>query len=239
VLLCYLAACRAGTIEAVRETVSLLWDWLDASDEDIARDAQFLTLDARDRAQLGNARAEDFLPLFDLAESGKKVWMLPNLQCLTNIYGRINQSRTKSLDGVPFVHDEQLQYAKVLRESKALMEQLAGQYAIPVVPFADYQLKGRADLQFASYREEPCLQAADLLAGCGMRYARDAMRPMRRVDRALRDAFFDLLGISDPVRAIGVNLVFTQRALDNMDLPTFQTPWELPSRKARDHGKPR
>lgn len=221
VLLSYIAACRSGSIQSVRATIVLLWSWLDRSDEETARIAQLLTMRARDRASDGGANAEAFLPLFDLTAAGKKVWFLPNLQSLTNIYARINMSRSGSLDGISIIHDEQLQYAKVLEDSKALMEGLAAEGTLPVVPFADYHITGSAKLSFATFREEPCLQAADLIAGCAMRFVRDAMRPKGRVDPVLRQAFFDLLATSDPFRATGVNLVFTYHRLHHMGVPTF------------------
>lgn len=224
VLLSYLAACRAETIDSVREMLALLWTWLDKSGEDAARNAQVLTLYARDRARNTYARAEDFLPLFDLAETGKKVWILPNLQCLTNIYARVNLSQPQGLEGICLVHDEQLQYAKVLSDSKTLMERLAVANDVPVVPFADYRLRGRAELLFATCREEPCLQAADLIAGCAMRYARDVARSSGRAEPALRDAFFALLDTADPFRGAGVNLVFSDRALAQMRIPTLRPP---------------
>lgn len=128
---------------------------------------------ARDRVRKSSAKAEEFLPIADESATGKKVWMLPNLQCLTNIYARLNQSRPASLDGVQLVHDEQMQYAKVLQDSKTLMEQLAAEAALPNVPFADYRLRGRGGLVFATGKIVSCLQEADILAGCAMRFARE------------------------------------------------------------------
>jgi hypothetical protein len=128
---------------------------------------------ARDRVRKSSAKAEEFLPITDESATGKKVWMLPNLQCLTNIYARLNQSRPASLDGVQLVHDEQMQYAKVLQDSKTLMEQLAAEAALPNVPFADYRLRGRGGLVFATGKIVSCLQEADILAGCAMRFARE------------------------------------------------------------------
>lgn len=221
VLKAYLAACRSQSIASVNATIDLLWDWLDHSDEDIARTAQVLTMYARDRSRVRGAQSEPFLPIADETVSGKKVWMLPNLQCLTNVYARVNRSLPHGLQGVTLVHDAQLQYAKILEDSKALMEKLAAARAIPVVPSADYDLRGQADLAFATAREEPCLQAADILAGCAMRFAQDGLRSNGRVDATLRSAFLDILGTVDPVRATGVNLVMSHGVIDQLGLPRF------------------
>ena len=54
-----------------------------------------------------------------------------------------------------------------------------------------------------------------------MRYVKEALDDVRRPDAKARDAFFALLGASDPVRATGVNLVMTRRDLARARIPTF------------------
>lgn len=81
-----------------------------------------------------------------------------------------------------------MQYAKVLVDSKALMEKLSDDAALPIVPFADYRLRVRADLVFTTGISEPCLQAADILAGCAMRFARGS-----RARKGLRSAFDQMI----------------------------------------------
>lgn len=214
VLMAYIAACEAPSVSAVAVVIDLLWDWLEQSDEEIARTTQFLTMFARDRVREASAKAEDFLPIADETEAGKKVWMLPNLQCLTNIYARLNQSRPAGLDGAQLIHDEQMQYAKVLVDSKALMERLSDEAALPIVPFADYQLRGRGDLVFTTGRSEPCLQAADILAGCAMRFARDS-----QARKGLRPAIDQMIDAANPFQATGINLVMSTRLLERLGAP--------------------
>jgi hypothetical protein len=219
VLLDYLALCRDPCIDGIRALLDRLWAWLDASDEDEARVAQFLTMGARDRARLPAADAATFLPIHDLTAAGRKVWMLPNLQSLTNIYARINQSHRSGLDGVTLIHDVQLQYDEVLGGAKVQMEQLADIGAVMPLPFADYRLAGRAAMRFSTASDDPGLQAADILAGCAMRFAREARMGKKRGDARMREAFHALLALSDPWRAQGINLVFTYRALAQMGIP--------------------
>jgi hypothetical protein len=207
------------SVTSVAAVIDLLWHWLDRSDSEIARTAQVLTMFARDRVRKSTAKAEDFLPIADESATGKKVWMLPNLQSLTNIYARLNQSRPVSLDGAQLVHDEQMQYAKVLEDSKALMEQLAAEAAVPIVPFADYHLRGRGNLVFATGKIEPCLQAADILAGCAMRFARDGQARKGRVDTPLRAAFDQMIDAGNPMQATGINLVMSARLLETLGIP--------------------
>src|SRR3546814_20713563 len=132
------------------------------------------------------------------------VWMLPNLTCLTNIYARINLSRPGGLGGITLVHDEQLQYGRILADTKALMEDLARQGNAPSALFADYDLSGAADLRFVASTSDIRLQAADLLAGCAMRFARDAMARPRKLRPKLRDAFFALLGLTAAAQGGGI-----------------------------------
>lgn len=219
VLLAYISACKALSVTSVAAVIDLLWDWLDRSDAKIARTAQVLTKFARDRVRKPSAKAEEFLPIADESAAGKKVWMLPNLQCLTNIYARINQSRSVNLDGVQLVHDEQMQYAKVLEDSKTLMEQLATKAALPSVPFADYRLRGHGDLIFATGKNEPCLQAADILAGCAMRFARDGNAQKGRIEKQLRTVFHRMIDAGSPMQATGINLVMSTRLLETLGVP--------------------
>jgi len=219
----YLTACRTPEIEAVREAVDALWDWLETRDEEIARTTQVLTMFARDKAKRADADPLNFLPLADTGPTGKPVWMLPNLQCLTNIYARINQWSGRGLNGLELVHDDQLQYEGVLRDAKALMESLASEDAYPWVRFADYQLGGTAGLRFAKSEDEPCIQAADILAGFSMRHIRRSCERPGKTPASERAAFFDLLGLSNPLAATGVNLVMTMRDLRRIEIPTLSS----------------
>lgn len=222
ILLAYLAACRSETIAAVLTSVVCLREWLEKSNADVvARLIQMRALDALERVLEDDANPADFLPIADISNTGRKVWMLPNLQCLTNAYARVNLASPHGLDGVRFIHDEQLQYGKVLVDATALMEKLAAEDGLPIVPFADYRLIGRADFTFRSWQTEPCLQAADLIAGCAMRYARVAMQTPRSVEPAMQRAFNALLGFCDPQRGTGLNFVFSRKMLWRMRVSTF------------------
>ena len=173
---------------------------------------------ARDRTREADVSVEDFLPIADRGPAGRAVWMLPNLQSLTNLYGRVNLSR-RSLDGVTLVHDVQLQYGGILEAAKEQLEGMSALGALPFTPFADYGLRSRADLTFATASQEPCLQAADILAGCAMRFGRGAFGRKSAVRSDLRAAFMAIFDAGDPYRATGVNLVMSDRALMRLDLP--------------------
>lgn len=217
----YVAACDAPAIEQVRAALDALWAWIDTENHDTARLVQVMTMYARDRSQAAGADATAFLPIADLGPGGKPIWMLPNLQCLTNIYARLNRCVGDEIAGAEFVHDEQLQYGQVLDDAKVLMESLVVEAAVPPMPFADYRLRGTATLVFAKSTAEPCIQAADILAGFAMRFVKDALENPSSVDARSRSAFFDLLGACDPFRATGINLVMTRRDLHRAGIPVF------------------
>jgi len=217
VLLGYLGACRSRSLDDVASVLDGLWWTADRSDEDIARVVQVLAMLARDRTREAGAVAEDFLPIADEGPTGRAVWMLPNLTSLTNLYGRVNQSR-RSLVGVTLVHDVQLQYGGVLDAAKAQLEDLSACGAMPFTPFADYGLRGRAELTFATAIDEPCLQAADVIAGCAMRFGRGAFRRGGAAGSPLRDAFTAIFDAGDPFRATGVNLVMSDKGLTRLRL---------------------
>lgn len=221
VLEAYVAACEAPAIEKVRAAIDALWSWIDTEDHETARLVQAMTLYARDRSRAANADPAAFLPLAEAGPRGKSIWMLPNLQCLTNIYARINLCLGDGIAGAELVHDEQLQFGGVLEDIKVLMESLSDA-AVPFTPFADYRLRGTAVLSFAGSTVEPCIQAADILAGFAMRFVKDALKRPSQVALDDRAAFFGLLGASDPIRGTGVNLVMTDRDLELAGVPTFQ-----------------
>lgn len=216
----YLEACRAPSIEKVRIAVQALWDWLETRDEEIARTAQILTMFARDRARREDADPLGFLPLADIGPGGRPVWILPNLQCLTNIYARINLWAGRRVKDLQLIHDAQIQYESVLRDAKALMEALGGEGAQVWTPFADYGVKESASLRFAASGEEPSIQAADIVAGAVMRCLRRGLEDtalLSEQDEALLEALVDL---GNPFTASGVNFVMTARDLERIGVPT-------------------
>lgn len=217
VLLGYLGACRSRLLEDVAKVLDEIWWALDRSDDDVARLAQVFAMYTRDRTREPFVAAEEFLPLADNGPTGRAVWMLPNLHSLTNIYGRINQSR-HSLDGVTLVHDVQLQYGTVLSKAKAQLEDLSKHSAMPFTPFSDYELRGQSELMFATSLEEPCLQAADLIAGCAMRFGRSAFGRQGMAGSLLREAFMAIYDTGDPFRATGINLVMSDLSLGRLQL---------------------
>ena len=148
-----------------------------------------------------------FLPPTDLNRFGKPVSMLPNQTCFTNICARINRSRGGNMSGVRIIHDEQLETANILCDSKLKLEQIKATSFRPYTPFADYLLDGEATLEFASSHQELGIQLADVLAGTAMRFYRELTREQPDVQPAIARLIGKLLLLSDRVTSCGVNLV--------------------------------
>ena len=147
---------------------------------------------------------EHFVPPPDRNKRGKDVWMLPNQSSFANVCARINLFRGGTMAGVRLVHDQQLEVADILRDSKARMERLRqGSFT----PHADYLLTGESALEFANSSEEFGVQIADVVAGTTMRFYRDMMRASGEIHPAIERAMMAVLRRTDPTTSWGVNLV--------------------------------
>jgi len=148
-----------------------------------------------------------FLPPIDLNRHGKRVWMLPNQSSFANICARINLFRGGDMAGVRLVHDQQLEVAKILRDTKEKLEMLKDTAFRPFTPSADYLITSKATLEFGVSHEQFGIQIADVIAGATMRYFRDEMRRPQEVHPALKHAMKAVLRLSNSDSGWGVNLV--------------------------------
>lgn len=137
---------------------------------EVAHAAGVAYVEARNSSHISFER---FIPPADRNRGGKPVRMLPNQTCFTNICARINVLRGGRLKGVRLVHDEQLEVANILVESKAKMETFKDSSFRPYTPHADYLVDDGATLSFDKSGDEPGIQVADILTGTAMRFCRD------------------------------------------------------------------
>ena len=169
--------------------------------------------DFRSEAAESDSAFERYLPIPDEGLSGKRIWMLPSLTSLTNIYARINLYRNGATAGVTLLHDEQLHFEAILRDAKATLEWLAATNAAPRVRFADYKVIEDAALEFGRSQDHAGIQAADVLAGFVMRYVRDILVEKMPADPCAREAFHKIVGLGNPRRGLGVNFVMPTQNL--------------------------
>ncbi|NJM34388.1 MAG: DUF3800 domain-containing protein [Rhodomicrobium sp.] len=156
---------------------------------------------------------ERYLPIPDEGLSGKRIWMLPSLTSLTNIYARINHYRDGAMAGVTLLHDEQLHFEAILHDAKATLERLAATNEAPRVRFADYAVIKGAELEFGQSRDHAGIQAADVLAGFVMRYVRDVLVGKMPADPCASETFHKIVGLGNPRRGLGVNFVMPTQNL--------------------------
>ena len=170
--------------------------------------------DFRSEAAKSDHAFERYLPIPDKGSSGKRIWMLPSLTSLTNIYARVNLYRRGAMTGVTLLHDEQLHFEAILHDAKATLERLAATDAAPKVRFADYGVIKGAALEFGQSHDHAGIQAADVLAGFMMRYVRDVLLGTKPAGPGAQQAFHKIIGLGNPQRGLGVNFVMpTQKLL--------------------------
>jgi hypothetical protein len=178
---------------------------------------QLLRDNAADFADDTNPRACNWLPLPDISVTGRPISMLPGLSALTNIYARLNRFRGGALTGVRLVHDEHMLYGDILRDAKAVMEQLSVDGVLPPLPNADYTLSEHAKLAFASSAKTLGIQAADVLGGFVMRFVRDCQYG-EHPSRERQNVMARILELSHPARAVGLNFVMSHHQLARMGI---------------------
>lgn len=169
--------------------------------------------DFRSEAAASGHAFERYLPIPDEGSSGKRVWMLPSLTSLTNIYARINLYRGGAMAGVTLLHDEQLHFEAILHDAKATLERLAATNTAPRVRFADYTVIKGAELEFGQSGDHAGIQAADVLAGFVMRYVRDVLAGKMPTSTSAQETFHKIIGLSNPRRGLGVNFVMPTQNL--------------------------
>jgi hypothetical protein len=145
----------------------------------------------------------DFLPVPDDSKSARKIWVLPNFSCLTNLYARINRYHERRLNGIRLVHDHQLQLDEILKSAKRSAETV-GDGAF--TPHSDYNFTETATLEFCGSDRNLGIQCADVLAGTVMRYFRDRLKGVG-INDEIELVMRTLLGGTDTRNSFGINQV--------------------------------
>ncbi len=230
----FIAACREPGEASLKAAFRAL---LDAFPPDAPRDApagaiRFFALDSLKDFRKAGARKQEvqrrFLPLPDPGHTGKEVWILPHLSAFTNLYARINKLRNGHMAGVRIVHDDQPYFAEILRSSKQAAEDLAAKDEVINLARADYRFVEPGELSFAPSTGSPGVQAADLVAGFAMRFARDALSGASP-DREHRAVFRRLARSLDTAPGFGMNLMMSNRDVLRCGLAPSRDPLVTPS----------
>lgn len=145
------------------------------------------------------------MPLPDFSKA-KKYGILPNVNCLANIYARINKIE-QGKGQVTMLHDEQKEFNEAHAEIKRLTEELSSEKSLET-PFANFNIKIGTDLNFVSSKDEYGVQIADLLAGTFVRHVNAVSN-----DSDIHDEFgkaYKML-IENESPKIGINMVIPSR----------------------------
>jgi hypothetical protein len=209
----YIGACTTPSVHLTRHAFEELCGWLQSRmpDDRVAALVHKFAADSFSDFEKGagsqHPDVRAFLPIPDFSKAARPYWILPNLSSFTNLYARINLFRCKDLDGVRIIHDEQLQYDRILDEGKRTSEEFAERGLTWPLPHADYGFTQRARLTFATSHTSAGIQAADMIAGFVMRYVHvinsgDGLPSPESVR-----IFQSLLEFADPEHGAGFNFV--------------------------------
>lgn len=177
----YVSACLAPSAELVRQSLQCQIDFAStamptATSSMVAEAMQKMCIESLDDLEQmltdDSSAFQRFLPSPDKNKRNKLVWMLPNLTSFTSIYARINKYLDGKIADVRLVHDVQLEYENILRDTKGLAETLGRSGSLPEIPHANYQFSESSSLEFAVSHESLGIQMADLIAGAVMRFCR-------------------------------------------------------------------
>lgn len=211
----YVAACDDPSHATIADAYGVLLRWLGKRSprDDVAEALHRFTADSFEDFQAVTATDElahrRSLPVPDPSKHGQSVWMLPNFSSLTHIYARINRLHGRRIGGVTLFHDEQDHFDDILRSAKEGAEALARMGPVPVMASADYHFEEQATLVFARSHASPGIQAADVLAGFVMRFARDLLYDERVPSKQAQHAFHRIVALTDAADGRGVNFVLS------------------------------
>lgn len=225
VLLTYVAACHAPSVESVGAAYLALRLWLEerVGDEVAEGMLRFLRDEEQEFEGADHSDPEVLtkpLPLPDDSLRGRPVWLLPNLTSFTNIYGRLNKFHGRKVGRLTLIHDEQLHFEHIIRGGKVSAEALSARGESFVLPHADFRFRESAKLRFARSTETPGVQLADVIAGFTMRYLRDALAAAEPHQDQYR-AFWELMRAGATRDGAGINYVLTHRDLRRLGIPTI------------------
>ena len=214
----FIACCQSRDYAEVRDFYKQIIRWAQTSrlpTEGVADAFVRFTRDSlKDFRKLPKAKAvESALPIPDTSPTGKLLWVLPNLTSFTHIYARINRFLEKQVSGVTLFHDEQLQFADVLRQNKGLMEGFTAQDMKLPLKTADFEFSASAKLEFLRSHDSIGIQIADVLAGFMARYIQDAVWGGMAMDADRMAIFNRLVTTGERERGTGVNIVAPESLL--------------------------
>lgn len=211
VLVAFCDACHKQTYASISAVFKALHSWTVSCPKDDVVDGILLFLEdtMQDFKNIDSQDADAFcryLPVPDVARSGKAIQILPHTPSLIHIYGRLNRLHSGDLSTIQLHHDEQLQFDKTLFEGMALAEGDVGKN-LPAQPVADYNITKPAQLFFKTSHNTIAIQVADLFAGSISYCLQTMTNSCATLPTEWGHVVGNLIALDDPLRGAGLNVV--------------------------------
>lgn len=153
------------------------------------------------------AAVKQTLPIPDRTKKDGLVWILPNISSFTSIYARLNHHLAGSVDGVTFIHDEQVHFDEIIGTNKVVAEELGDKRARIQLRNADYDFRQIATLTFRNSKASLGIQVADVFAGFVSRYVFQKVWEPESITPDHDEAFELVHDFTKPGTATGTNYV--------------------------------
>lgn len=157
---------------------------------------------------------KNFVPIPDIGKNGKKIHLLPQISCLTNIVARVNHGY--DLNEIKFLHDEQRHFDNVILDNVNSMTSLGG----VDVPFyyANFNVSSYPLVSFENVSNDNLfIQIADVVSGFMMRYVQKVISN-QCLAPVYHEIFYliNILSQISPNTGAGINFVMDRHNLSKL-----------------------
>ncbi|HHE3720244.1 TPA: DUF3800 domain-containing protein [Pasteurella multocida] len=159
---------------------------------------------------------KNFIPIPDLGKNNKKIYLLPQISCLTNIVARVNYSN--NLDEIRFLHDEQKHFDDIMIHNVNLMKSL-GDIGISF-NYANFNIDQEPYISFENLSSDNlCIQVADIISGFMMRYVQKVVND-EKIEEIYHIIFhlINTLSHISPQNGTGINFVMDRKKLSKLNI---------------------
>lgn len=157
-----------------------------------------------------------FVPIPDIGKHNQKIYLLPQISCLTNIIARVNHGT--DLDKVKFLHDEQKYFDNIMLENVNLMPELVD---IDIsFHYANFSVLRKPIVLFENLSSDNLfIQIADIISGFMMRYVCKVVND-EKLEPIYHEIFYliNILSQISPQSGTGINFVMDRKSLSKLNV---------------------
>lgn len=157
-----------------------------------------------------------FVPIPDIGKHGRKIYLLPQISCLTNIIARVNHASNLNL--ISFLHDEQKHFDEIILNNVNLMKSLSG--GDVKFHYADFSIDRTPNVSFENISDENIfIQVADIISGFLLRYVQHIINGERLLD-IYHKIFHCINSVSGITleKGTGINFVMDRYSLSKLNI---------------------